>query len=284
MLKKIINGNIISLEIRNKIKIKVKQKIREGHRPPGLAVILIGNNTSSKIYIENKTKACQQIGILSKNWFLPENTSETELLNLIKQLNTDTSIDGILVQLPFPKSINPQNIFSSIHPKKDVDGFHPYNIGCLFQKTPKLRPCTPKGIMLLLQYFNIHMHGMHAVILGASNIVGRPMCMELLLAGCTTTVTHRFTKNISHHINQADILVVAIGQSNFVKGEWLKKGVIVIDAGINQLQDGTITGDVDFNSALEKCSLITPVPGGVGPMTITALLLNTIESYESNVI
>ncbi|WP_367679164.1 bifunctional methylenetetrahydrofolate dehydrogenase/methenyltetrahydrofolate cyclohydrolase FolD [Buchnera aphidicola] len=283
MSKKIIDGNLISNIFKNKMQLKIKKKIQEGYRPPCLAVILVGNNSSSLIYIQNKKKACEQVGVLSKNWFLSENTKEIDLINLIQSLNRNPLIDGILVQIPLPKNIDPKKIFQSIDPKKDVDGFHPYNAGCLLQKIPKFRPCTPKGIMLLLKYYNINMYGLHAVILGASNIVGRPMCMELLLAGCTTTVTHRFTKNLYEHINKADLLIVAIGKSNFVQGHWIKKESIIIDAGINKLPDGSITGDVDFNSSISQCSLITPVPGGVGPMTITALLLNTIKAYQKNI-
>ncbi|HXK00482.1 MAG TPA: bifunctional methylenetetrahydrofolate dehydrogenase/methenyltetrahydrofolate cyclohydrolase FolD [Buchnera sp. (in: enterobacteria)] len=285
MFATIIDGKKIADAIQLNIAKQVKKRIEKGKRAPGLAVILIGNDSASKIYINKKRLACKQVGFIQKNWHLPIHTSERKILELIDKLNNDNSIDGILIQLPLPKTINQMNIVSKILPKKDVDGFHPYNIGCLCQRTPKLRPCTPLGIMTLLHKYNINTHGLHAVIIGASNIVGRPMSLELLLAGCTITITHRFTKNLKSYVRNADLLIVAIGKPNFIDGTWIKTGAIVIDVGINRLINGKIVGDIDFKSASLKASYITPVPGGVGPMTVTTLLQNTLyacEKYHDN--
>ncbi|WP_158345285.1 bifunctional methylenetetrahydrofolate dehydrogenase/methenyltetrahydrofolate cyclohydrolase FolD [Buchnera aphidicola] len=282
MLKKIIDGKKISKKIQNKIAKKIALKIKEGKRPPGLAVILVGNNLSSQIYIDNKEIACKKVGMISKCWKFSKNTTESKILSLINYLNTNKSIDGILIQLPLPKHINTARIIHSVIPSKDVDGFHPYNTGLLCQKIPSMHACTPKGIMTLLNEYKIKTHGLNAVIVGASNIVGRPMSMELLLAGCTTTITHRFTKNLKYHTKNADLLITAIGKPNFIKSKWIKKGAVVIDAGINKLVNGNVTGDVDFCSSYSRTSYITPVPGGVGPMTVTSLLQNTLESYEKN--
>ncbi|QCI24521.1 bifunctional methylenetetrahydrofolate dehydrogenase/methenyltetrahydrofolate cyclohydrolase FolD [Buchnera aphidicola (Muscaphis stroyani)] len=276
----IIDGYKISQNIQLKISNEIKIRKKNGKRIPGLAMISIGNHIPSQIYIQNKKIACKNVGFFSKCWNFNEYINENEILNLIEKLNNDKNIDGILVQLPLPKQINYSKILSSISPDKDVDGFHPYNTGSLCQRTPKLRACTPRGIITILNYNNIKTHGLHAVMVGASNIVGRPMSMELLLAGCTTTVTHRFTKNLKNHVKIADLLVVAIGKPNFLKGEWIKEGSIVIDVGINRLKNGNIVGDVDFKSAYLKASYITPVPGGVGPMTVAMLLQNTLEACE----
>ncbi|WP_343128516.1 bifunctional methylenetetrahydrofolate dehydrogenase/methenyltetrahydrofolate cyclohydrolase FolD [Buchnera aphidicola (Kurisakia onigurumii)] len=282
MKKKIIDGNKISQKIRKKIKKKLQKLIINRNRKPSIVVLLVGNDPSSIIYVKNKKQACKEIGITSRILKFKETIQEKELINIIHTLNNDTSVDAILIQLPLPKNISIKKIFNSISPKKDVDGFHPYNIGCLLQKTPKLRPCTPQGIMMILKKYKIKTHGLNAVILGASNIVGRPMSLELLLAGCTTTVTHRFTKNLYNHTKKADLLIVAIGKPKFINNLYIKKGAIVIDAGINKDKNGRIVGDVDIQSAIHNSSLITPVPGGVGPMTITALLKNTIQIYEKN--
>ncbi|XBC38627.1 MAG: bifunctional methylenetetrahydrofolate dehydrogenase/methenyltetrahydrofolate cyclohydrolase FolD [Buchnera aphidicola (Melaphis rhois)] len=278
MLTKILDGKKISNEIKVAIKKKVHKRLTLGKRPPGLAVILIGNNPASEIYIKKKQISCNMVGFVSKCWRFSKNVQENKIINLINILNNNPTIDGILVQLPIPKHINTNNIFKSITPNKDVDGFHPYNIGCLCQKTPRLRPCTPLGIITMLQYYNINIRGLHAVIIGASNIVGRPMNLELLLSGCTTTVIHRFTKNIPYFIKQADLIVIAIGHKNFLKGEWIKPGAIVIDVGINRLKNGKIVGDVEFKSVISHVSYITPVPGGVGPMTVAVLLQNTLKA------
>ncbi|QCI25107.1 bifunctional methylenetetrahydrofolate dehydrogenase/methenyltetrahydrofolate cyclohydrolase FolD [Buchnera aphidicola (Rhopalosiphum padi)] len=276
----IINGNKIAKKIEIDILKKIEKRKKNKKRIPGLAVILIGKNPASEIYVKRKISACKNIGFISKYWSFPINVSEKEILNLIEKLNNDVNIDGILVQLPIPEKINYYKIFSSIRADKDVDGFHPYNTGSLCQRNPTLRACTPKGIITMLNYKKIKTHGLNAVVIGASNIVGRPMSMELLLAGCTTTVTHRFTRNLENHIKNADLLVVAIGKPNFLHGDLIKEGAIVIDVGINRLKNGSIVGDVDFKSACLKASYITPVPGGVGPMTVISLLENTLEACE----
>ncbi|WP_343190494.1 bifunctional methylenetetrahydrofolate dehydrogenase/methenyltetrahydrofolate cyclohydrolase FolD [Buchnera aphidicola (Mollitrichosiphum nigrofasciatum)] len=276
----ILNGKKIASKIKKTIKKKIKIRKKKKQRIPGLAVIMIGENISSKIYVNKKRKSCKKLGFISKLWKFKKTTHEHKILKLIHKLNYDRSIDGILVQLPLPKNLNIIKIMHSISPNKDVDGFHPYNIGSLCQKKPKLRSCTPKGIITLLKNYNIKMKGMHAVIIGASNIVGRPMSLELLLEGCTTTVTHRFTKNIKQHIQSADLIIVAIGVPNFIDDKFIKPGAIIIDVGINKLKNGKIVGDVKFESVYKKASYITPVPGGVGPMTVATLLQNTLETCE----
>ncbi|AYN24601.1 bifunctional methylenetetrahydrofolate dehydrogenase/methenyltetrahydrofolate cyclohydrolase FolD [Buchnera aphidicola] len=276
----IINGKKIAKKIETNILKKIEKRKEKKKRIPGLAVILIGKNPASEIYVKRKISACKNVGFISKYWSFPIDINEKEILNLIKKLNDDINIDGILVQLPIPKKINYYKIFSSIRIDKDVDGFHPYNVGSLCQRNPILRACTPKGIVTMLNHQKIKTNGLNAVMIGASNIVGRPMSMELLLAGCTTTVTHRFTKNLKDHVKHADLLVVAVGKPNFLHGDWIKEGAIVIDVGINRLKDGSIVGDVDFKSACLKASYITPVPGGVGPITVATLLENTLEACE----
>lgn len=276
----IIDGNKIANKIQLNILKKVNQRKKNGKKIPGLAMILIGNNIPSQIYLKKKQIACKNVGFFSEFWNFPENTNEIKILNLIEKLNNNTKIDGILIQLPLPKHINHIKILRSITPNKDVDGFHPYNTGSLCQRSPTLRACTPRGIITMLKHNKIKTHGLNAVMVGASNIVGRPMSLELLLAGCTTTVTHRFTKNLKNHVKNADLLIVAVGKPKFLKGEWIKNGSIVIDVGINRLEDGKIVGDVDFKTAYLKASYITPVPGGVGPMTVAMLLQNTLEACE----
>ncbi|WP_395946104.1 bifunctional methylenetetrahydrofolate dehydrogenase/methenyltetrahydrofolate cyclohydrolase FolD [Caedibacter taeniospiralis] len=276
----IIDGKKKAQEIRATMKAQVDELKRQGKRIPGLAVIIVGDDPASQIYVSNKRKACEEVGFLSVNHDLTRDTSNEDLLMLIAKLNNDPNIDGILVQLPLPSHINAEKMLEAIRPDKDVDGFHPYNIGKLMQRNPLLRPCTPKGIMTLLQSVVNTFKGKHAVIVGASNIVGRPMLMELLLAGSTVTTCHRFTKDLSDHLARADIVVAAVGKPYFIKGNWLKQGAIVIDVGINRLEDGRIVGDVDFDTALAKASYITPVPGGVGPMTIATLLENTLFACE----
>ncbi|EMH1501931.1 bifunctional methylenetetrahydrofolate dehydrogenase/methenyltetrahydrofolate cyclohydrolase FolD [Proteus mirabilis] len=280
MSARIIDGKTIAQTIRSEVAEKVKQRIKIGKRAPGLAVILVGDNPASQIYVASKRKACDEVGFISRSYDLPDTTSEAELLNLIDTLNEDNTIDGILVQLPLPAGINNVKVLERIHPDKDVDGFHPYNIGRLCQRAPKLRPCTPRGIVTLLERCNIPMNGLNAVIIGASNIVGRPMSLELLLAGCTTTVTHRFTKDLRFHVEHADLVVVAVGKPNFIPGEWIKPGAIVIDVGINRLENGKVVGDVDFAQASQRAGWISPVPGGVGPMTVATLIQNTLQACE----
>ncbi len=280
MSARIIDGKSIAQTIRSEVAEKVKQRINAGKRAPGLAVILVGDNPASQIYVGSKRRACEEVGFISRSYDLPDTTSEADLLNLIDQLNADNTIDGILVQLPLPAGIDNVKVLERIHPDKDVDGFHPYNIGRLCQRTPKLRPCTPRGIVTLLERCNIPMNGLNAVIIGASNIVGRPMSLELLLAGCTTTVTHRFTKDLRFHVEHADLVVVAVGKPNFIPGEWIKPGAIVIDVGINRLESGKVVGDVDFEAASQRAGWISPVPGGVGPMTVATLIQNTLQACE----
>lgn len=280
MLAKIIDGKTIAQAIRQEVAQKVQTRIANGKRAPGLAVILVGANPASQIYVGSKRRACEEVGFISRSYDLPDTTTEAELLKLIDDLNQDSEIDGILVQLPLPAGIDNVKVIERIHPDKDVDGFHPYNVGRLCQRAPRLRPCTPRGIVTLLERYDINTYGLNAVIIGASNIVGRPMSLELLLAGCTTTVTHRFTKDLEQHVRNADLLVVAVGKPNFIPGEWIKPGAIVIDVGINRLENGKVTGDVDFDEASKRAAWITPVPGGVGPMTVATLIQNTLQACE----
>lgn len=280
MTAQIIDGKAIAQSIRTQIKNDVSARSKKGLRAPGLAVILVGDDPASKIYVQNKRKACEEVGFYSCSYDLDDNTSEAELLELIDECNNNPNIDGILVQLPLPAHIDDAKVIEQINPNKDVDGFHPYNLGRLAQRIPVLRPCTPMGIMELIKYTGVDTYGLDAVIIGASNIVGRPMALELLLAGCTTTVCHKFTKNLEQKVKQADLLVVAVGIPNLILGDWIKPGAIVIDVGINRLKNGKLVGDVEFDVARKHASYITPVPGGVGPMTIACLLQNTFDSAE----
>jgi len=259
----------------------VDRRLREGQRPPGLAVLKVGHDAASEVYVRNKRQACSEAGFCSFDYDLPLETTQEKLLSLIDQMNDHPDVDGILVQLPLPKQIDQTTVIERINPSKDVDGFHPYNIGRLAQRIPRLRPCTPYGIMRLLEATGEPLEGKEAVVVGASNIVGRPMSLELLLGGCTVTICHRFTRNLPAHVARADVLVVAVGKPGMVKGEWIKPGAIVIDVGINRLPNGKLTGDVEFNAARQRAGWITPVPGGVGPMTVATLLLNTLEAAES---
>lgn len=280
MTAQLIDGKAIAASLRQQIAQRVTERRQQGQRAPGLAVILVGSDPASQVYVSHKRKDCEEVGFLSQAYDLPANTEQTELMALIDRLNEDPAIDGILVQLPLPAHLDASLLLERIRPDKDVDGFHPYNIGRLAQRMPLLRPCTPKGIMTLLQSTGADLYGMHAVVVGASNIVGRPMAMELLLAGCTVTVTHRFTKDLPMHVGQADIVVVAAGKTGLVKGEWIKEGAIVIDVGINRQDDGKLIGDVVYETALSRAGWITPVPGGVGPMTRACLLENTLHAAE----
>ncbi|MEI7342386.1 bifunctional methylenetetrahydrofolate dehydrogenase/methenyltetrahydrofolate cyclohydrolase FolD [Pectobacterium brasiliense] len=280
MAAKIIDGKTIAQQVKNEVAARVTQRLAEGKRAPGLAVVLVGENPASQIYVASKRKVCEEVGFISRSYDLPITTTESELLALIDQLNADQTIDGILVQLPLPEGIDNTKVIERIAPSKDVDGFHPYNVGRLCQRAPMLRACTPRGIITLLERYNIDTFGLNAVVVGASNIVGRPMSLELLLAGCTTTVTHRFTKNLRHHVENADLLVVAVGKPGFIPGEWIKPGAIVLDVGINRLESGKVVGDVEFETAQERASYISPVPGGVGPMTVATLIQNTLQACE----
>jgi len=280
MVAKLIDGKSIAQQVRSEVAARVKERLSAGKRAPGLAVVLVGENPASQIYVANKRKACEDVGFVSRSYNLPSSTSEAELLALIDRLNADQEIDGILVQLPLPPGMDNINVLERIATDKDVDGFHPYNVGRLCQRAPLLRPCTPKGIITLLERYKIEMYGANAVVVGASNIVGRPMSMELLLAGCTVTVTHRFTSDLQRHIQYADILVVAVGKPGIIAGEWIKPGAVVLDVGINRLDNGKLVGDVDFAVASQRASYITPVPGGVGPMTVATLIQNTLQACE----
>ncbi|WP_113626610.1 bifunctional methylenetetrahydrofolate dehydrogenase/methenyltetrahydrofolate cyclohydrolase FolD [Pectobacterium peruviense] len=280
MAAKIIDGKTIAQQVKDEVAARVTQRLAEGKRAPGLAVVLVGENPASQIYVASKRKVCEEVGFISRSYDLPITTTESELLAVIDQLNADQTIDGILVQLPLPEGIDNTKVIERISPNKDVDGFHPYNVGRLCQRAPLLRACTPRGIITLLERYNIDTFGLNAVVVGASNIVGRPMSLELLLAGCTTTVTHRFTKNLRHHVENADLLVVAVGKPGFIPGEWIKPGAIVLDVGINRLESGKVVGDVEFETAQERASYISPVPGGVGPMTVATLIQNTLQACE----
>jgi methylenetetrahydrofolate dehydrogenase (NADP+)/methenyltetrahydrofolate cyclohydrolase len=280
MTAQIIDGKAIAQSIRTTLKQKVTQRRQAGFRAPGLAVILVGRDAASQVYVGSKRKACEEVGFESQSFDLDTNTTEAELLALIDECNANPSIDGILVQLPLPAHIDDSKVIEHIRPDKDVDGFHPYNVGRLAQRIPVLRSCTPMGIMTLIKSTGIDTYGLDATVVGASNIVGRPMTLELLLAGCTTTTCHRFTKNLEQKVRQADLLVVAVGKPGFIPGDWIKPGAIVIDVGINRLENGSLVGDVEFNVAAEKAAFITPVPGGVGPMTIASLLENTLYACE----
>ncbi|EHJ03680.1 MULTISPECIES: bifunctional methylenetetrahydrofolate dehydrogenase/methenyltetrahydrofolate cyclohydrolase FolD [Marinobacter] len=282
MTAKLINGKEIAAEVRQQVAAGVETRRQQGLRAPGLAVVLVGDDPASHVYVGNKRKACDQAGILSLSYDLPEDTSQEALESLIDELNENPAVDGILVQLPLPDHLDADPILVKIRPDKDVDGFHPYNIGRLMQRKPTLRPCTPAGIITLLDSIKTPYKGQHAVIVGASNIVGRPMSMELLLKGATTTVCHRFTPDLQKFVGEADILVAAVGKPGLIKGDWVKPGATVIDVGINRMEDGKLHGDVDFQAASERAAYITPVPGGVGPMTIATLLQNTL--YAANVL
>jgi methylenetetrahydrofolate dehydrogenase (NADP+)/methenyltetrahydrofolate cyclohydrolase len=280
MAAQIIDGKAVAQSTRQQVALRVQQRLAAGKRAPGLAVVLVGMDAASQVYVGSKRKACEEVGFVSFSYDLPASTTQQELFDLIDSLNADQKVDGILVQLPLPAGLDASAILERIHPLKDVDGFHPYNIGRLAQRMPALRPCTPKGIIKLLQSTGIQIRGMDAVVVGASNIVGRPMALELLLAGCTTTVCHKFTKQLEQHVRRADLVVVAVGKPEFIPGDWIKPGALVIDVGINRLESGKLVGDVEFDKAKEHARFITPVPGGVGPMTVACLIENTLEACE----
>lgn len=281
MTAQLIDGNAKAKAIREDIHTRVNSRLQQGLRAPGLAVILVGNDPASQVYVAHKRRDCEQVGIISKAYDLPETTSQQALLDLIENLNQDDSVDGILVQLPLPAGLSSAEILERIDPKKDVDGFHPFNMGRLAQRIPMLRPCTPAGIIDLLDTTGVDITGLHAVVVGASNIVGRPMGLELLLRGCTVTTCHRFTQNLHEYVSQADLLVVAVGKPGIVDSAWIKPGALVIDVGINRSAHGKLVGDLDFAGAAERAGFITPVPGGVGPMTRAKLLENTLFACES---
>jgi len=277
---RLIDGRQVAADLQRDLKARIENRIAAGRRRPGLAVVMVGEDPASAIYVRNKRKACESAGIRSVAYDLPGDTTQDALDALIRGLNDDPAIDGILVQLPLPEQLDARRVIEAIAPAKDVDGFHPYNIGRLAQRIPLLRPCTPAGVMELLLRHDIPVRGRRAVVVGASNIVGRPMALELLLAGATTTVCHRFTADLAAELSDADIVVVAVGKPELVKGAWIKEGAAVIDVGMNRLPDGKLCGDVEFGAAAERAAWITPVPGGVGPMTVAMLLHNTLDAAE----
>lgn len=278
MPAKILDGNALARKIREEIKAKTEERSKQDLPPPGLAVVLVGDDPASGVYVGKKQQACEQVGFYSTVIREPADISEARLLSLIDELNQSPDIHGILVQLPLPAHINSSAIIEAITPEKDVDGFHPYNIGRLAQRSATLRPCTPKGVMRLLEHHGISLKGMDVCMVGSSNIVGRPMALELLDADCSVAICHRHTKDLKHYVSNADLVVVAVGKPNLIPGDWIKPGAVVVDVGINRLESGKLVGDVCFESAAERASWITPVPGGVGPMTVSCLLENTLEA------
>jgi len=280
MSAQILDGKAVAAEVREQVRQEVERRSAAGQRPPGLVVVLVGENPASQVYVRNKQKACETVGFHSELKQLPASTSQEELLALIDQLNDREEIDGILVQLPLPEQIDEETVTERILATKDVDGFHPYNIGRLALRMPLLRPCTPRGVMTLLEKTGLDLVGKDAVIIGQSNIVGRPMFLELLAARCTPTVCHSKTVDLAAKVRNADVVVAAVGVPKFVKADWIKPGAAVIDVGINRLDDGTLCGDVDFDAVREVAGWITPVPGGVGPMTVATLLQNTLQAAE----
>ena len=283
MDKKIIDGKLVSEKIRGQIKDHVDELKNQTSAVPGLAAVLVGEDGPSQIYVRNKRKACENVGIYSEEHKLPENTTENHLLSLINKLNNQENINGILIQLPLPDHIDETKILNSVNPDKDVDGFHPVNAGNLFEGKPSFIACTPHGIIKMLEHYDLEIEGKNAVVLGRSNIVGKPASMLLLQKNATVTICHSRTKNLESVLKEADIVVAAIGRANFVKSSMVKEGAIVIDVGINRLDSGKLVGDVDYENVISKCSMITPVPGGVGPMTITMLLWNTLESFKKSI-
>ncbi|MFU8838158.1 MAG: bifunctional methylenetetrahydrofolate dehydrogenase/methenyltetrahydrofolate cyclohydrolase FolD [Thiohalomonadaceae bacterium] len=280
MSARIIDGKAIAAQLRQDIKQRVDARLAAGRRAPGLAVVLVGHDPASEVYVAHKRKDCAEVGIHSIAHDLPAETSQAALLALIDELNANPAVDGILVQLPLPGHIDTDAVIERILPHKDVDGFHPYNLGRLAQRRPVLRPCTPRGVMIMLEKSGIDLAGLDAVVIGASNIVGKPMALELLMAGCTVTVCHSRTRELEAKVRAADLVVVGVGRAEMVKGDWLKPGAVVIDVGINRLASGKLVGDVEFSSASAVAAWISPVPGGVGPMTRATLLQNTLDTSE----
>jgi len=280
MPARLLDGKRIADELIDGIRLRIRERLRNGQRPPGLAVVLVGADPASTVYVRNKRRACQTAGLHTLDFDLPADTPQAELMALIARLNADPEIDGILVQLPLPPALDAKAVIAAIDPIKDVDGFSAANLGLLALREPGLRPCTPKGVMTLLAHTDKEVRGRDALVIGVSNHVGRPMLLELLLAGATVSAAHRFTRDLRAHVERAELLVVAAGKPGLVPGEWVRPGAIVIDVGINRLPDGSLRGDVGFEAARERASWITPVPGGVGPMTVATLLQNTLEACE----
>lgn len=281
MAARLLDGKRIADELIEGLRERVRVRQQAGLRVPGLAVVLVGANPASQVYVRNKRRACERAGFVARDHDLPASTCETALLTLIDALNAAPEIHGILVQFPLPAQIDPRRVIARISPRKDVDGFHPENVGHLALREPGLRPCTPKGVMSLLAHTDRPVRGCDALVVGVSNHVGRPMVLELLLAGATVTGAHRFTTDLRQHVERADLLVVAAGKAGLVRGEWIKPGAVVVDIGINRKADGGLTGDVEFAAAAERAAWITPVPGGVGPMTVATLLQNTLQACEA---
>jgi methylenetetrahydrofolate dehydrogenase (NADP+)/methenyltetrahydrofolate cyclohydrolase len=281
MTARILDGKRIADELLDSVAARVCARVAAGKRVPGLAVVLVGEDPASSVYVRNKRKACARVGFRSLDFDLPKTTTEAELIALVDRLNADPEVHGVLVQLPLPRGMNGTAIIDRIDPHKDVDGFQAENVGRLALRQRGLRPCTPKGVMTLLAHTDRPVRGQKAVVVGVSNHVGRPLVLELLLAGCTTTACHKFTRDLEAEVRQADIVVVAVGRPGLVKGEWIKPGAVVIDVGINRLDDGRLVGDVEFAPAAARASWITPVPGGVGPMTVATLIENTLEATET---
>jgi methylenetetrahydrofolate dehydrogenase (NADP+)/methenyltetrahydrofolate cyclohydrolase len=280
MTAQILDGKALAGQVTDDVRIRVAHRVAEGRAQPGLAVVLVGENAASQVYVRNKRRTTEAVGMRSFAYDPPADVTEAALLALIDRLNADADVHGILVQLPLPKQIDPARVIERIDPRKDVDGFHPYNIGRLVVKSPTLRPCTPYGCMKLLARTGEDLVGKHAVVIGQSNIVGRPMALELLMARCTVTICHSATRDLAGLVRQADIVVAAVGKARMVQGDWIKPGAIVLDVGMNRLPDGKLTGDVDFDAARANAAWITPVPGGVGPMTVAMLLHNTLHAAE----
>lgn len=280
MSAQILDGNATAKKVRAQVKQKIKERQKKGLPTPGLDVILVGDNPASATYVKHKQRACEEVGIRSRRHLLDHNVTQQAIADKIDACNADPEVHGILLQLPLPDHINADDLLERIHPKKDVDGFNPYNLGRLTQRRPLLRPCTPMGVMTLFAETGEDLTGKNAVVVGASNIVGRPMALELLLAKCTVTVCHRFTHNLAQSIQNADILVAAIGKPGIIQSDWIKPGAIIADVGFSRLENGSITGDVEFTTASQRAGWITPVPGGVGPMTVASLLENTLMAAQ----
>lgn len=280
MTARLIDGKSTAAALLTELRQRVNERVGQGKRPPGLAVILVGDDPPSQIYVRNKRKACADVGLHSFSHDLPADVTEAELLSLIDALNADPNVDGILVQLPLPGHIDTETVIERVDPRKDIDGFHPYNLGRLAIRLPLLRPATPRGVIRLLEANEIAIRGLDATVVGASNHVGRPMALELLLAGCTVTICHRFTRNLADQVRRADLVVAAVGKPALIKGEWIKPGAIVVDIGLERNEQGKLVGDVEFDVARTRAAWITPVPGGVGPMTVATVLLNTLEAAE----
>ncbi|HQT43880.1 MAG TPA: bifunctional methylenetetrahydrofolate dehydrogenase/methenyltetrahydrofolate cyclohydrolase FolD [Halothiobacillus sp.] len=282
MTAHILDGRALSASLQTTFTEEIQAATAQGIRPPGIAVVQVGNDAASSVYVASKRKTCERLGIYSQSIDLPSSITQAELNRLIDQFNADPRIDGVLVQLPLPAHINASEMIERIEPHKDVDGFHPENIGKLAIRQPALRPCTPWGVMKLLETANVDFYGLEALVIGASNIVGRPMALELLLAGATVTVAHRFTRDLAAHVARADLVVAAAGKPGLIRGEWIKPGAIVVDVGIHRQVDGSLCGDVDYTVAAERAAWITPVPGGVGPMTIAMLMHNTVQAWRAH--